>query len=165
MPQTERERERRRLAAQRSRAKRKAQHAMDSLPPVTPDLVLPDPVVAPPGPGAGAAPRPAPLPSFADEGPIDVPAYQPFRYDGQQPLTPLDLDVISTFHATYMQGAGIGGDRLKFRQAQRDALIVLPLMQKQYTLACVAVDGPHSQEAQQVKRNVEWVEQLLTIEG
>jgi hypothetical protein len=94
-----------------------------------------------------------------------VPAHEPFRYESNAPLTPAELDLISLFHSQFMQGAGIGSDRQKFQQAQRDAAIVLPLMQKQYTLACQGVGKETSQEAQQVQRNVEWVEQLLAMKG
>jgi hypothetical protein len=99
------------------------------------------------------------LPDFA------VPAFEPFSYEQRQPLTPADVDVISTFHAQYMQGTGIGPDRAKFRQAKREAGVVLPLMQRQYELACQGVGGATSQEAQQVQRNMQWVEQLLAMEG
>jgi hypothetical protein len=115
---------------------------------------------APPAASTRApAPEPAPLPDFS------VPAHEPFRYESNTPLTPAELDLISLFHSQFMQGTGIGSDRQKFQQAQRDAAIVLPLMQKQYALACQGVGKETSQEAQQVKRNVEWVEQLLAMKG
>jgi hypothetical protein len=127
--------------------------------PEPPRVVSPGDEASPVAPGHASAPEPAPLPDFT------VPAHEPFRYESNAPLTPAELDLISLFHSQFMQGAGIGSDRQKFAQAQRDAAIVLPLMQKQYTLACQGVGKETSQEAQQVKRNVEWVEQLLAMHG
>ena len=113
--------------------------------------------------------EPAPLPSLDA---LEVPAHVPFTYEGATPLSPSDRDVITTFHEHYMQGGGLTASLAglprqeavrRVRQAKQEAEYVLPLMQRQYEEAVRGVDGPNTQEAQQVKRNLEWVQQLLAM--
>jgi hypothetical protein len=85
------------------------------------------------------------------------------------PLSPSDVDTITTFYNLYMgnppvalQGMTTPSARAQVkRQMLQDAAVVLPLLQRQYELARLG-DSANGQEALQVKRNLEWVEQRLS---
>jgi hypothetical protein len=116
------------------------------------------------------APEPPPLPHL-DALPT-LPEYVPFAYEGVTPLSPSDRDMITTFHEKYMQGPGLTGSLVglsrqeavrRVRQAKQEAEVVLPLLRRQYDDAVRGIDGPKAQEAQQIQRNLDWVEQLLAM--
>lgn len=123
------------------------------------------------GPLPSVAPTLAPLPTLADD--LTVPAHTPFTYQTMTALTAAELDAISTFHAQHMQGGGLAAHiqglapdqkRMHLKRAQQEASYVHPLIEKQYHLACVGVDGPTSQEARSVQANLHWVTQLLAMQ-
>lgn len=117
------------------------------------------------------APLPSSLPPVPDLAAVaDIPEHRPFTYAGAEPLTPSDMQVITLFHATYMQAPSLGTQLQGLTGNARTLLLLnfkasaeqtLPLMRQQHTQASIGVDGPQSQEAQQVQKNIQWVEQVL----
>lgn len=166
---------------QRKRAEAKAAKAamdhpapamLDEVPPVIAhqEPQAPAPVTLAAAPAAPAALPVPPLPDL-DAAPVDVPAYQPFHYATADRLTPDALAVITLFHETWLQAPDLSAQvqacatpdakRRVFRQAQLDAERTVEYLRQQYREACVGPDGPQSQEALQVKRNLDWAEALL----
>lgn len=135
------------------------------------------PVLVQPGETSAAAahvtPAPVPptlppIPSLDDE--VEVPSYAPFAYANVERLSPEGLAVITLFHETWLQPPDLTAQvqacssgeakRVVFRRAQADCARTLPYLRQQYRDACVGPDGPQSQEALQVKRNLDWAEQV-----
>jgi hypothetical protein len=119
---------------------------------------VPRPIMQPP-----PLDRPGEEPHRTDRIPdaveIPFPAFEPFRSTARQALTPEELDLITAFHATYMQGEVLSQAQLMY--ARRDAAIVKPLMERQADLALATLQGEASLEYRQVAHNLAWVKKLL----
>jgi hypothetical protein len=143
-------------------------HLGEDAPPDVSPAALPPPALAPLPPAPTAAELLALGPLPAD--------HQPFSFADPDVLTPTELQAITEFNALYMQPPGLRAHLMALPAHERLPTLariqasargtdgtngILAYLRKQYRLACRGVGGAQSQEAQQVQRNLQWVEQEL----
>jgi hypothetical protein len=87
--------------------------------------------------------------------------FETFAFGAGRPLSPEDMQTITLFHETYHQRPLESWTQRVLRDAQRDAEVVLPLMQRQLDLASQTPEGARGQEAKQIQANMDWIERNI----